>query len=115
VFGDGRQTRCFADVRDIVRGIVALAECPLASGQVFNLGSTREISIADLAHLIIDITASESKLVYIPYDQAYESGFEDMSRRVPDISKVQALIGWQAETPLEDSIRAIAEQPRTKK
>ncbi|MBC7234176.1 MAG: GDP-mannose 4,6-dehydratase [Chloroflexi bacterium] len=107
VYGDGTQTRCFADVRDIVRGMVALAECPQARGQVFNLGSDREISIADLARLVIDITGSRSKIVYIPYEQAYEAGFEDMPRRVPDVSKVKAWIGWEATIPLEESIRAI--------
>ena len=115
VYGNGRQTRCFADVRDIVSGMVALADRPEAVGQVFNLGSTREISIADLARLIIAITRSRSQISHVPYDQAYEPGFEDMSRRLPNISKVQALIGWQAETPLEDSIRAIVEELRTKK
>ena len=115
VYGNGHQTRCFADVRDIVSGMVALADRPEAVGQVFNLGSTREISIADLARLIIAITRSRSQISHVPYDQAYEPGFEDMSRRLPNISKVQALIGWQAETPLEDSIRAIVEELRTKK
>jgi UDP-glucose 4-epimerase len=109
VYGDGSQTRCFADVRDVVRGMVALAECPAAEGRVFNLGSDREITIADLARLVIAVTGSKSDIVRIPYDQAYEAGFEDMQRRVPDISKVAALIGWQASIPLEDSIRAVAE------
>ena len=75
VYGDGNQTRCFADVRDLVRGVVALAECPEATGQVFNLGSTREVSIADLARLVVSLTESPSELIYIPYDQAYEPGF----------------------------------------
>ena len=112
VYGDGRQTRCFADVRDIVRGMVALAECPQAKGQVFNLGSDREIAIADLARLVISITGSKSGIVYLPYEQAYEAGFEDMQRRVPDVSKVAALIGWRATIPLEESIRAIADYMR---
>jgi len=112
VYGDGKQTRCFADVRDIVRGIVALAECPQAEGQVFNLGSTCEIAIADLARLVLAITGSQSEIVYIPYDHAYESGFEDLQRRVPDISRVQQLIGWTPTIPLEESIRAVAEHLR---
>nr|MBC7245583.1 GDP-mannose 4,6-dehydratase [Chloroflexota bacterium] len=115
VYGDGRQTRCFADVRDIVRGMVALAECPQARGQVFNLGSDREIAIADLARLVIDITGSKSEIVYIPYEQAYEAGFEDMQRRVPDVSKVAAFIGWRATIPLEESIRAVAEYIKSQK
>ena len=112
VYGDGTQTRCFADVRDVVRGIVALTNHPEAEGQVFNLGSNREISIADLARLVIAITGSTSKIVYVPYEQAYEAGFEDMLRRVPDVSKVAGLIGWKAAIPLEDTIGAVADELR---
>jgi UDP-glucose 4-epimerase len=108
VYGDGKQTRCFADVRDIVRGLVGLAACPEAVGQVFNLGATREISIADLARLVISITGSESGIVYIPYEEAYEEGFEDLRRRVPDTSKAVALIDWEPTIPLEETIRAVA-------
>ncbi len=110
VYGDGTQTRCFADVRDVVRGILALAACDQAEGQVFNLGSTREISIRDLASLVIALTGSRSEIQYVPYDRAYEAGFEETQRRVPDVSKVKALIGWEATTPLEDSILAVAEE-----
>jgi len=110
VYGDGTQTRCFADVRDAVHGIVTLAECDRAEGQVFNLGSTREISIRELASLVIALTGSYSEIRYIPYDHAYEAGFEDTRRRVPDTSKVKALIGWQATIPLEESIRAVARE-----
>ena len=111
VYGDGTQSRCFADVHDIVRGMVALAECPAAEGQVFNLGSTREISIGDLARLVISILGSRSRIAYAPYEEAYEVGFEDMQRRVPDVSKVRRLIGWEATTALEETIRAVAQQP----
>jgi len=93
-----------------VHGIVALAECDRAEGQVFNLGSTREISIRELASLVIALTGSYSEIRYIPYDHAYEAGFEDTQRRVPDTSKVKALIGWQATIPLEESIRAVARE-----
>jgi UDP-glucose 4-epimerase len=110
VYGDGTQTRCFADVRDVVRGIVALTDHPEAEGQVFNLGSNREISITDLARLVIAITGSTSEIVYVPYERAYEAGFEDMLRRVPDTSKVARMIGWKASTPLEETIAAVAEQ-----
>jgi len=113
VYGDGAQTRCFADVRDVVRGIQGLAECPEAEGQVFNLGSSHEISISDLAHLVISVTGSSSEIVYIPYDQAYETGFEDMQRRVPDTSRVRSLIGWVSEIPLEDTLRRVAEHIRS--
>jgi len=109
VYGDGQQSRCFADVRDVLRGIIALVECPAADGQIFNLGSTREITIANLAQLVIQITASHSPITQVPYEQAYEAGFEDMQRRVPDVGKVQRLIGWQTKIPLEDTLRAIAQ------
>jgi UDP-glucose 4-epimerase len=114
VYGDGTQSRCFADVRDVVRGIVALAECPAADGQVVNLGSTREISITELARLVLQLTASPAQLVYVPYEQAYEAGFEDMQRRVPDVGKVKRLIGWQAQIALEETIGAITEEMSNK-
>jgi len=115
VYGDGTQSRCFADVRDVVRGIVALADCPAADGQVVNLGSTREVTITELARLVLQLTASRSPIAQVPYEQAYEAGFEDMQRRVPDVGKVKRLIGWQAEIPLEETIRAIGEEMRSKK
>jgi UDP-glucose 4-epimerase len=113
VYGDGSQSRCFSDVRDVELGIVALAQCPAAEGQVFNLGSNREITIADLARLVLAVTGSQSQIVHIPYDQAYGAGFEDMQRRVPDVSKVAAAVGWHTTIPLEDSIRAVAEHLTT--
>jgi UDP-glucose 4-epimerase len=103
VYGDGTQTRCFADVRDVVLGIQGLVESCKAEG------STREISMSDLAHLVIEVTGSSSEIVYIPYEQAYEVGFEDMQRRVPDISKVRATIGWTPQIPLEETLRSVAE------
>lgn len=108
VYGDGSQSRCFADVRDIVRGIYGLAQHNAAEGEVFNLGSTREISISDLADLVIRVTRSSSRVVYVPYDEAYEPGFEDMRRRVPNISKVKSLIGWEPRIPLEETIQEVA-------
>jgi UDP-glucose 4-epimerase len=112
VYGDGTQSRCFADVREVVRGIQTLAECAAAEGQVFNLGSSREISISDLARLVISVTGSASEIVYVPYEQAYEAGFEDMLRRVPDTSKVTGLIGWTHQVPLEDTLRNVADHIR---
>ncbi len=108
VYGDGRQTRCFADVRDVVRGMVALSACPGAYGQAFNLGSTREITILDLARLIKSLLDSPSEIVLVPYAEAYDDGFEDTLRRVPDVSKVSAAIGWQSTTPLEETILNVA-------
>src|SRR5688500_4059117 len=94
VFGDGTQQRSFTYVGDVVRAMVALINEPKAVGQVFNIGNGKEISIEGLALLIKKMTGSTSTIVKIPYDQAYESGFEDMPRRVPDISKIRALIGY---------------------
>jgi len=109
VYGDGTQTRCFADVRDIVRGMVALTECLQAEGQVFNLGSSREITINDLARLIIAVTGSHSTIIHVPLAQVYGAGFEEAHRRVPDTSKVKALIGWEASIPLAETIAGVAE------
>lgn len=112
VYGDGSQSRCFADVRDIVRGIYGLAHHNAAEGEVFNLGSTHEITIRDLAELVIRVAGSSSQVVYVPYDKAYEPGFEDMRRRVPNISKVKSLIGWEPRIPLEETIQEVARHMR---
>ncbi len=93
VYGDGRQSRSFTDVSDVVSGLVALAAEPRAVGQVFNIGNTEEISITGLAERVRAATSSSSDIAFIPYDQAYEAGFEDMPRRVPDLSKIHALVG----------------------
>jgi UDP-glucose 4-epimerase len=94
VFGDGKQTRCFTHVDDVVRALRELLCHPEAYGQVFNVGGVREISIEDLARRVVHVTSSRSELVYVPYDQAYAEGFEDMQRRVPSIEKIQGLLGW---------------------
>jgi UDP-glucose 4-epimerase len=101
IFGDGTQRRCFCHVSDVVRALLALLEHPGAVGQVFNLGSTEEITIADLARRIIERTGSVSTLEFIPYNEAYGIGIEDMHRRLPDTTKVRALIGWAPERDLE--------------
>jgi UDP-glucose 4-epimerase len=103
VYGDGAQRRCFCHVKDVVRGIADLMERNDAAGQVFNIGSTEEISILELAHRVHAATASESELRLVAYDEAYDSGFEDMRRRIPDTGKVRAFIGW-APTRTLDSI-----------
>jgi UDP-glucose 4-epimerase len=95
VFGDGTQSRCFTWVGDVVDALVELSRHPDAVGQVFNIGSTQEISIAALAHLIKAKTQSASPIVFVPYDEAYEQGFEDMPRRVPNLAKIRKLIGYQ--------------------
>lgn len=104
VYGDGRQTRCFANVSDVVRAIAMLAECEAAVGEVFNVGSTEEIAIADLAERVKARTGSNSPIVFIPYDQAYEQGFEDMQRRVPDISKIRRVVGWEPVKTLDETL-----------
>jgi UDP-glucose 4-epimerase len=103
VYGDGLQTRCFTHVRDAIQALVALAEHPQANGDVFNIGSTEEISVLELARRIKRLTNSESEIIFIPYDKAYEQGFEDMRRRVPDLTKINRLIGY-APTMTLDSI-----------
>jgi len=109
VFGDGTQSRSFTYVGDVVRAVVALINEPRAVGQVFNIGNGREISIGELASRVKQITGSSSPIVTIPYDQAYEAGFEDMPRRVPDISKIRALVGYEPTVELDDIlIRVIA-------
>ena len=102
VYGDGSQTRCFCHIADVVTALVALLDAPDAVGEVFNVGSTSEISISDLAELIIRRSRSRSEISLIPYDEAYESGFEDMSRRVPDITKIRQLIGWSPKRDLNE-------------
>jgi UDP-glucose 4-epimerase len=107
VYGDGQQSRCFADVADVTHAVLRLAEHPAAVGQVFNLGSTEEITILELARRVIALTGSRSEIVLIPYKQAYEPGFEDMQRRVPDISRAAALIGYRPRYTLDDTLRRI--------
>lgn len=95
VFGDGTQSRCFTHVRDVVTALIALMQRPEAYGQVFNIGNTEEISINQLAEQVVRRTGTRSPITLIPYEKAYEPGFEDMPRRIPDVSKIQHLIGWQ--------------------
>jgi UDP-glucose 4-epimerase len=102
VFGDGSQTRCFAHVADVVAAILLLMDDDTAAGQTFNVGCSDEISILDLATLIISRCQSKSPIQLIPYDQAYESGFEDMERRVPDTTKLRSLTGWSPHRSLSD-------------
>ncbi|MBV9352272.1 MAG: GDP-mannose 4,6-dehydratase [Mycobacterium sp.] len=109
VFGDGRQTRCFSYVGDIVPALVGLGEEPAAYGRAFNLGGAREVSILELAERIVELLGSPSKIELLPYEQAYGEGFEDMRRRVPDNSRAQELIGFRPATDLDEIILAVAE------
>jgi UDP-glucose 4-epimerase len=112
VFGDGTQSRSFTYVGDVVNALIALINEPRAIGQVFNIGNTNEITIGDLAEKVKGMTGSPSKIVRIPYDEAYESGFEDMPRRVPDISKVHQLVGYQPTVELDETLRRVIEYYR---
>ncbi len=95
VYGDGMQTRCFCHVSDVVQAIVGLLGRNTASGQIYNIGSSQEVTIRELAEQIVDRADSSSPIHFLPYDQAYAAGFEDLRRRVPDISKIEAEIGWK--------------------
>jgi len=113
VFGDGRQSRSFGYVGDIVNGVLRLADEPKAIGEVFNLGNPEEISIIDLAHRVKALTNSASGVILIPYDEAYEAGFEDMPRRVPDISKARTLVGFAPTVPLDETLRRVIAHARS--
>ena len=112
VFGDGTQTRSFAYVGDVVRALLGLMDEPRAIGQVFNIGNPEEVSILELAQLIKDLSNSHSEIVLVPYDRAYEAGFEDMPRRVPDITKLHALVGFQPTVGLDEILRLVIEEKR---
>ena len=107
IFGDGLQTRCFCYVGDVVDGLVALSEHADAVGQVFNICGTEEISIRDLALRIIELAGTRSALEFIPYDVAYEEGFEDMVRRVPNTERAKRMVGVEPSVNLDDIIRLV--------
>jgi UDP-glucose 4-epimerase len=108
VFGDGNQTRVFCHVLDAVNAILRLVSSEKAIGEVFNIGGREEISIKNLALKVIDITKSESKVVFSPYSDSYEPGFEDMLRRVPDLSKIKSFIDWDPSYKLDQIIQDVA-------
>lgn len=115
VFGDGSQTRSFADVSDVVRALAGLMDHPQAVGDVFNIGNPEEISIRGLAELVKEATGSASTIVTVPYDEAYESGFEDMPRRVPDIAKIRELLGWNPTLALPEIVARVVDHMRVLK
>lgn len=108
VFGDGAQTRCFCLVHDVVESLVRLRHCEQASGGIFNIGSTEEISILELAKLVIHTLGSKSRIERIPYDQAYAPGFDDMRRRKPCVEKLHQFVNFLPQTPLQQIIRITA-------
>ncbi|HEX9090506.1 MAG TPA: GDP-mannose 4,6-dehydratase [Anaerolineales bacterium] len=112
IYGDGEQSRCFADVADIIDATVKLASHPRAIGEVFNIGSTQEVTIRELAEKVIAATGSQSEITYVPYEEAYAPGFEDMRRRVPDIEKVHQLIGYEPRFTLDDTLKRVIEYER---
>jgi len=112
VHGDGRQTRCFAHVADVVAGLSALQNAPAAQGQVVNLGSTEEVSILDLARRIKALTGSPSVIRHVPHDEAYGPGFEDVGRRVPSLRKAEELIGWTPRRNLEAILTDVIQSMR---
>lgn len=112
VYGTGEQSRCFAHVRDAVEALVRLLETEDSVGEVYNVGSNQETSINRLARVVRDLAGSDSPIVHVPYEEAYAEGFEDMQRRVPDVSKLERAIGFRPETPLERIVSDVVEFQR---
>lgn len=107
VYGDGEQSRCFCYVGDVVGALMKLMDDERTVGEVFNVGSNQEITIGDLAKKVKELTSSKSEIVFVPYDEAYEEGFEDMPRRIPDISKVNKQIGFEPQKDLDGILRSV--------
>lgn len=114
VYGSGEQSRCFGHVRDAVEGMLRLMSTPSAVGEVFNIGSTQEVRILRLAEQVRDAAGSRSEIVLVPYGEAYAAGFEDMMRRVPDVSKLQRVTGFRPDTSLDVIIRDVVEDQRAR-
>jgi UDP-glucose 4-epimerase len=112
VYGDGRQSRCFTDVSDAVRATIALSLAADAVGEVFNVGSTHEVTIGALAERVRTLTGGDSPIVHVPYDDAYQPGFEDLRRRVPDIGKAERVVGYRPLVPLDDTLRRVIDHLR---
>jgi UDP-glucose 4-epimerase len=112
IYGDGNQTRSFTDISDIVGALIGLMENPQAEGEIFNAGSKEEVKIIELAEMVKKMTKSDSEIVHISYSKAFEKGFEDMRRRVPDITKINQFIGYLPKVSLEQSLEKIIEYYR---
>jgi UDP-glucose 4-epimerase len=108
VFGDGRQSRCFCYIADTIEALVRLQNTPAARGQIVNIGNTEEVSMAELARKVIATLGARSEVEFVPYDQAYAPGFDDMRRRKPDVSKLERMTGFKPQTSLEEIIRRTA-------
>jgi UDP-glucose 4-epimerase len=107
VYGDGEQSRSFTDVEDTVRATIALAESPAAVGEVVNVGTSAEVTVRALAERVRALAGSASPIVHVPYEEAYQPGFEDLRRRVPDIRKAERLVGYRPLVPLDESLRRV--------
>lgn len=114
VYGDGEQSRCFAHVKDIVGCLVKLIDCPEARGQVVNVGNQEEVSIVQLAERVGELTGKGSEIVKIPYEEAYGEGFDDMRRRVPDLTRVKSLVGYEPQNDLDAILRDVVEFERSR-
>lgn len=114
IFGDGHQSRCFGFVGDVVKAIMELMNTKQAIGEVINVGNNQEVSIEELAKLIIKMTGSKSTLTYVPYEKAYPLGFEDMERRIPDLTKLKTFVGFHPTTTLQEILEKVIEFKKTK-
>jgi len=112
VYGDGLQSRCFSSVRDVVRGVLMLADAPGAHGEVYNIGTMEEVSVGDLARRIRNIVGSTSPIEFVEYEAIYGARFEDMQRRVPDLAKIHALVGYEPEVSLDHLLHETVEHMR---
>jgi UDP-glucose 4-epimerase len=112
VYGDGKQSRCFCDVRDVVAAVLGLAASDQANGRVFNIGSPEEVTILSLAERILKLTGSKSEIKFVPFSEAYAPGFEDMQRRVPDLTRINQLLGWKPTRNLDQILSSIIEHER---
>jgi UDP-glucose 4-epimerase len=112
VHGDGKQRRCFCHVTDVVAALLGLLEDRRAEGEVFNVGSTEEVEIYELAERVVKAAGSSSEIRLVPYDEAYPGGFEDMRRRIPDISRIRSLIGWEPKRSLDEIIAELIAEAR---
>jgi UDP-glucose 4-epimerase len=114
VYGDGSQSRCFTHVNDVVGALMKLIEHPQAVGEVYNIGSQQEVTILELAERIRELTGSRSDIVFLPYEEAYEEGFEDMLRRVPDLAKAQRMVGYEPTYTLDEILLSVIDYHRVK-
>jgi UDP-glucose 4-epimerase len=114
VYGTGDQSRCFGHVRDAVEGLLRLVDTPAAVGEVVNVGADSEVTIEELAELVRTTADSQSEIVHVPYDEAYAAGFEDLQRRVPDVTKLERLTGFRASIPLEDIVADVVADQRAR-